>query len=267
MKSSASGLFAWKWYVRGHITKLRFANFRAMAILFLPVRAYRLPIKTIPPSHPKGDAAEAMLPVRRRSRSRNRADEGICGANSPRRSERPNTMALAETQAIMLGGLKTQSHRLITLGNMVRQGNYRQTRLEQTASNIADSIQTGLAKIDTPQQQKGLALSPHEQTLLNHQPAKGQMESLDGQTSVQQEQTHGRQLSDEEELARTQKLLQQALYRPQSTQQVMMERQLAHGQETLALQKAAPQQSLAKAESIPPRNTNYDPIIHVARGD
>ena len=77
------------------------------------------------------------------------------------------------------------------------------------------------------------------------------MKSLAGQTAVQQEQTHGRKLPPEGELARTQKLRKQALRRRQPTQQVMMTRQLAHEQETLALQKAVLRKLSCKMNQCP----------------
>ena len=155
-KSYAIVIFTSKWYVRGHINKLRFANSRALDFFLL------IPILMITDKDnvsSNDDADKAILPVRRRSRSRNREDEGMCGTNSPRRSERPDAVALQEQQAVILDGLQTQSRRWITLGNMDQQGADRQTRLEQTASNIAGPIQTVLEKIDTLQRQLGRALS------------------------------------------------------------------------------------------------------------
>ena len=204
------------------------------------------------PSDPKDDVDKAMMPSRRLPRSRPREDEGICVANPPRRSERSDTMALTEQQAIMIDVLQPQSQRLITLGNLVRQGTDRQSRLEQTASTIVGSIQTVLTKSDPTQRQQGRALMQHEPTIANHPHAQDPMQSLTGETAVQQEMTHGRQLSAEEELARAQQLLQQALRQQQSTQQVMMIRQLAHGRGTLSLRKSILQQALVKDEPMSP---------------
>ena len=135
--------------------------------------------------------------------SRNRDDEGIVVTNSPRRPERSDAMALTEQQATMFGGLQMQTRRLLTLEIMAQKGTDRQARLGETASDIDGSLMAVLAKMDTLQQQHGPALSQHEKTLTSHQYEQARTKSATGQAACLQEQTHGRQLSAEEELAHT----------------------------------------------------------------
>ena len=105
----------------------------------------------VPPVPPKEDASDKLLPVRRRSRARNREHEGIVITNSPRRSERSDAMARTEQQSTMLDGLQMKSQRLVTLSNMAQRSSERQTRWGETASDIAGSIKTVLTKMDTVQ--------------------------------------------------------------------------------------------------------------------
>ena len=248
------GLFALTHHVRGRVSKLRFAYFprEPKSWFIFSLRLMITDQDQAHPSDPKEDFDKSILPSRRRSRSRTLDDEGLFVANSPRRSERPDAMALTERQAIMIDGLQTQSQRLLTLGNSVRQDTGRQSRLEQTAPNIVGSIQTVLTKIDATQRKQGHALMQHEQKIANHPQTQDQLKSLPGQTATQQEMTHGRQLSSEEEFARTQQLSQHALRKQQSTHQVVMTRQLAHGQETFSLRKYILNLSLVKDEPTPP---------------
>ena len=177
------GLFALTHHVRGRVNKLRFTH-SPRARKYWLISSLSLAITDqdqASSSDPKEDVDKAMLPSRRRSRTRTREDEGISVANSPRMPERSDTMALTDQQAIVIGGLQTQSRRLVTLGNLVQQGTDSQARLEQTASTSVGSIHTVLTKIDSMQQQQGQALMPHEQTLANHQHAQGQMKSMDGE--------------------------------------------------------------------------------------
>ena len=58
-------------------------------------------------------------------------------------------MTPTERKSITHDGLQMQSKRLAALGNMERRSSERQTRSGETASDIAGSVETVLAKMDT----------------------------------------------------------------------------------------------------------------------
>ena len=113
--------------------------------------------------------------------------------------------------------------------------------------------------MDTHQQQHVHALPQREKTLISHQYEQARMKSWTGQTARLQEQTHGRQLSSEEESAHAQYLLRQAIQKHQSTQQIMAARQLTSEQDSLAIQQSVRRQTPMREERMPPTESMIFP--------